>query len=85
MDRRTSAGGCDTPGLSDPSDSLDGVDAPDDDTLMGSSREPREPKDFPPAPPRPALTAQTSPDRGRAGMDHGALEEIGRASCRERV
>mmetsp|Transcript_3700 Transcript_3700/g.14928 ORF Transcript_3700/g.14928 Transcript_3700/m.14928 type:complete len:257 (-) Transcript_3700:917-1687(-) len=40
---------------------------------MGSSREPREPKDFPPAPPRPALTAQTSPDRGRAGMDHGAL------------
>ena len=74
MDRRTSTGGCEDPATppkpctlgSEPSDSLDGVDAPDDDTLMGSSlaKEDR---------PAPALTAQTSPDRGRAGMDHGAL------------
>ena len=70
LDRRTSTGGCEDPAApprpctlgSDPSDSLDGVDAPDDDTLMGSSLA-KEPKDRP-APPRPALTAQTSPDCG---------------------
>ena len=80
LDRRTSTGGCEDPAApprpctlgSDPSDSLDGVDAPDDDTLMGSHSLAKEPKDRP-APPRPALTAQTSPDLGRAGMDHGAL------------